>query len=507
MRAPEGWRQLHSSTDDANDAVFTVDDVEYVNAVRFATARGVVSVPLPPLALDHLVLRQVPPNHAAFPGRGCFAGAGRLRAGTIVGIYAGVLRPASFSRDNAYVFATQPMPGATGEQWVTDAFTCGNITRFINDPRGSNLEPNLVAVDGFVCDGCLYEHIAGVPRDSAVVVPVVFFKTIVDIESGEELLYNYEAGFAGYWGPQNGVVDLSSSQQQINRAAMLEELVQIRRQFELSALHFSRRMAMISWSGESMEILEAWRNEIGFRQHGFADSVRLFHESRRLMDRLQAGGLDNNNWDHLHMSLLDLDTVAADEEEEEQEEQERPEPMEIDRDDSDSDDSPVMPAVVPQVWRWQATPNGQVSADGRSVSKLRGIANGWNCEVRGSIAWNDAGVHEWRLLLPEGGSGVAVGVCHDNLPSLVLHSANRAHCISLHCATGTATASDGRVKVFQNCSAPGTTIMMRLDLNQRTLLFGINGVWNAAPSFINIGAGAWTPYAGFYYPNRTATIQ
>ena len=168
--------------------------------------------------------------------------------------------------------------------------------------------------------------------------------------------------------------------------------------------------------------------------------------------------------------------------------------------------TPVAASAPMQMWLWQSTPNGRVSADGRSVAKLRGTSNGWNCEVLGNTSW-DAGIQRWTLLLPEGGSGVAIGVCRDAVPSLILHSSNAAHCISVHCASGEATSPDGKCKALPaQCSAKGVQIMICLDLDQRTLLFGMNGHWNAAPSFVNLSAGPWTAYVGFYYRNRTVTI-
>ena len=492
---------MASETDDPGDEQWTVDDVEYINAIRYANGVKIVSASLPSLALDSLRLKQVPRNHPAFPGRGCFANV-NLFAGTIIGVYAGVLRPGSFGRDNGYVFSTKVEKSQS--QWVTDAATCGNITRFINDPRGSNHEPNIAAYDGIVSGGCLYENLSDLPggqQDS--VIPVVYFETISDIESGNELFYNYETGASGYWGPaQDEPVDLSSSQQQINAAAIIEELVGIRRQFELCAFQFGRRMGMLSYSGEPMEILNAWRNENGWNQRAVSvDSLeRLFRDSRELVRRLHQGGIATDLEQHLEEHvLLDLNS-----------EEDHASAMELDHEEEEGDGNEEdaggagIPAVhvVAQVCLWQATPNGEISPNGRAVTKRKGAPNGWNCEVVGSVSYN-AGVHEWRLLMPDGGGGVAVGICRDNIPSLVDHSANKPHCISLHCATGTAT----KTKVFANCSASGTQIMMRLDFNQHTLLFGINGNWNAAPSFVNLGPGPWTPYVGLYYPNRIVTIS
>lgn len=47
--------------------------------------------------------------------------------------------------------------------------------------------------------------------------------------------------------------------------------------------------------------------------------------------------------------------------------------------------------------------------------------------------------------------------------------------------------------------APGSLVHVRLDCDAHTVTFGLNGVWDAAPSFVDLEAGAtWFPYVEMF---------
>lgn len=152
------------------------------NSIFYHNGRdGLAEYKLPTLLLDALELFELPVGHPAHPGHGVRTRVA-IAAGTDVTYYAGIYRPGVVAPDNPYVFGVQPLE----KDMVIDAAVRGNITRFINDPRGTGLEPNLVA-DDMVIVGQRME------------LRTVVFRAICDIQPGEELTFAYEASVKGYW--------------------------------------------------------------------------------------------------------------------------------------------------------------------------------------------------------------------------------------------------------------------------------------------------------------------
>lgn len=113
------------------------------NSIFYHNGRdGLAEYKLPTLLLDALELFELPVGHPAHPGHGVRTRVA-ITAGTDVAYYAGIYRPGVVAPDNPYVFGVHPLE----KDMVIDAAVRGNITRFINDPRGTGLEPNLVADD------------------------------------------------------------------------------------------------------------------------------------------------------------------------------------------------------------------------------------------------------------------------------------------------------------------------------------------------------------------------
>ncbi len=152
------------------------------------------------------------------------------------------------------------------------------------------------------------------------------------------------------------------------------------------------------------------------------------------------------------------------------------------------------------------TPNGILTLGNLCVRKAD-RSRGWNCETRGTVGWGE-GVHEWRVVLPDGGRGVRLGISEANI-DLTNNDANKLLRFAMHCdhctifdrrATGNRKGLNNVVVVPQ-----GATVSVRLDMNARTLSFALNGVWNA-PCVENLGAGPFFPYFGLYEGSRARVV-
>lgn len=169
-------------------------DIKYANSIFYhAGGDGLVEYKLPELLLNHLEVFHVPVGHPAYPGRGVRAKA-PIKQDQDVAYYAGIYRPGIVAPDNPYVFGVHP----ARLDMVIDALRCGNITRFINDPRGSGREPNIVADDMLI-------------ETRKAQLRTVVFRALCDIEVGQELLFPYEASVKGYWSSTSEVIDTESS--------------------------------------------------------------------------------------------------------------------------------------------------------------------------------------------------------------------------------------------------------------------------------------------------------
>lgn len=177
---PLNWRCSKEGDPDLTD-----DGVKYCNSVLFHRGDKVIECKLGVYQLDNLEIFDLPRGHPGWNPVKLQRGVRPFRpipADTIVGFYAGVYRPGSFADENPYVFGVQPIE----LDLVIDALVVGNITRYINDPKGTGHEANLEAEDVIIQQG-------------AHTVRCVQFRSLREILIGEELLFEYEATVKGYW--------------------------------------------------------------------------------------------------------------------------------------------------------------------------------------------------------------------------------------------------------------------------------------------------------------------
>lgn len=111
----------------------------------------------------------------------------------------------------------------------------------------------------------------------------------------------------------------------------------------------------------------------------------------------------------------------------------------------------------------------------------------------GGCGWSK-GVYEWSVG-NDTGANTLVGVSRYLLVATNGRSSNTDHMHVVDLSTGC---------VRGQYAAPGTFVFnqplgrnalnIRLDLDARTVTFGLNGSWNIAPTFGNLGEGVWYPY-------------
>lgn len=144
-------------------------------------------------------------------------------------------------------------------------------------------------------------------------------------------------------------------------------------------------------------------------------------------------------------------------------------------------------------WRLDGHYRGKLSNGGRTFHKT--APDGWDCNLLGTTGW-DRGIHEWFIEL-EAGTCVSFGIAHGDV-SKDNADENRYKRYDLFCAHGAAVdITDASRFCFPGCSEilSGETISIRLDLDQHTLTYGLNGVVNAEPTFTGLEAGIkWYPY-------------
>ena len=159
--------------------------MEDSNVIKLKEGDIIVDWFLPKEQIDKLEVFSVKCDHPAYPGFGVRAKE-FLEKGSNIGFYAGWLRKGSEAPDNAYVFNLR-------EDWVIDAGASGNVTRYINDYRGTGQKVNIDVLETVV------------KRERASEIPGVIFVAATDIKEGEELLFDYGPE---YWAEKE-VIDLT----------------------------------------------------------------------------------------------------------------------------------------------------------------------------------------------------------------------------------------------------------------------------------------------------------
>jgi hypothetical protein len=126
---------------------------------------------------------------------------------------------------------------------------------------------------------------------------------------------------------------------------------------------------------------------------------------------------------------------------------------------------------------------------------------------RGTIGWTH-GVHEWEVRLEAHPPSVSVGITPVNLTL----TEDEWKGYGVHSNDGTANGpKNSDLKIEKDLGVPGSglpvgsMISVRLDIDQRTLTFGLNGKWNA-PAFFSLPFIKWYPYIQIKKTGGAATM-
>jgi hypothetical protein len=154
-------------------------------------------------------------------------------------------------------------------------------------------------------------------------------------------------------------------------------------------------------------------------------------------------------------------------------------------------------------WTLLSTKNGILSSGDRTLEKVS--PDGWDCATRGSVGWSQGG-HKWDVGLIHSANGVSVGICQRAINS-VDATKNIKLRYDLYCGDGRAVdTNDDSYACFRKQVSDGDTISIRLDLDQKTVTFGLNRVMNPEPTFTNLAKGMWFPYFALYNKGSTVSV-
>jgi hypothetical protein len=168
----------------------------------------------------------------------------------------------------------------------------------------------------------------------------------------------------------------------------------------------------------------------------------------------------------------------------------------------------VLPPKKPKnadeaAWTLLSTKNGILSSGDRTLEKVS--PDGWDCATRGSVGWSQGG-HKWDVGLIHSANGVSVGICQRAINS-VDATKNIKLRYDLYCGDGRAVdTNDDSYACFRKQVSDGDTISIRLDLDQKTVTFGLNRVMNPEPTFTNLAKGMWFPYFALYNKGSTVSV-
>jgi hypothetical protein len=116
-------------------------------------------------------------------------------------------------------------------------------------------------------------------------------------------------------------------------------------------------------------------------------------------------------------------------------------------------------------------------------------------------------VHEWVVRIDGISNGVCVGISQENINPVDL---NDAIACTLGCYDGYIYAFDDYGVEYMDTPdgglPVGLLVSVRLDLDKRTLTFGLNGKWHDKPALTDIAPTTWYPYVELWNSENAITI-
>jgi hypothetical protein len=162
----------------------------------------------------------------------------------------------------------------------------------------------------------------------------------------------------------------------------------------------------------------------------------------------------------------------------------------------------VLNPPLDDTWTLTETPNGELSKDRLTLTSKKNYC--W-ASSRGTIEWTH-GVHEWVVRIDGESDGVYVGLSQENIDPV---GDNDEISCTLDCYGGDVYAfGDAGVKYMDTPDElpVGSLISVRLDLDKRTLTFGLNGKWHDKPALTDIAPNTWYPYVELWSSGNAITI-
>jgi hypothetical protein len=161
----------------------------------------------------------------------------------------------------------------------------------------------------------------------------------------------------------------------------------------------------------------------------------------------------------------------------------------------------VLNPSVDDNWTLTGTRNAELSNGGLKLT----CKTGWAAS-RGMIGWAH-GVHEWVVRMDGKSDCVRVGISQENIE----HVSDEDDILrTLGCYDGCVYTfgNDGRkyMDVPDDGLHVGSLISVRLDLDKRTLTFGVNGKRFDKPATTDIAPTTWYPYVELWDEKTAFTI-
>jgi hypothetical protein len=161
-------------------------------------------------------------------------------------------------------------------------------------------------------------------------------------------------------------------------------------------------------------------------------------------------------------------------------------------------------AATTQAWTLLESRNGLLSNGGLTFAKTS-MAE-WRCATRGIVGW-DVGVHQWDVRLDQMAEGISVGICRAGIDFAdAAKNVNLRY--DLFCGEGSVVDTDDQAHSYftKRTMRKAEVVSVCLDLDQRALTFGLDGVMKGVPAFSEVGKGFWYPYFALRDKGCTFTV-
>jgi hypothetical protein len=170
-----------------------------------------------------------------------------------------------------------------------------------------------------------------------------------------------------------------------------------------------------------------------------------------------------------------------------------------DEDEDDEDDD----------WVIKSCDSGTVTVDGltfESTSKGK-----WKCATRGSCGWS-SGVHTWHVTLDKFAANISIGISRKDIDFNDANE-NSGKRYDMYGGYGYALDPDNEPRdCFSTHAEPeplddGTKVSICLNLETRSLYFGLNKRLKKKPTFTDLPNGEWFPYFALEKKGAQFTVE